>query len=88
MFTFIWTLILTTAWSILCFLITQHWRKKYEALDRHFSSLYKHCLELNNQAKECRKAKNENAELKAENRELKTRLKEQAIGEIRGKKGD
>lgn len=78
MFTFIWILVLTAAWSILYFLTVRRERKRYNELHKQY----------NEQVKECRKIKNENAELKAENRELKTRLKEQAIGEIRGKKGD
>jgi len=78
MFTVVWTLILTAAWSILYFLTVRCERKRY-------NELYKQCLKINAYLNN---AISINTELKAENRELKTKLKEQAIGEIRGKKGD
>ena len=78
MFTFIWTLVLTAAWSILYFLTVRCERKRYNELYKLFEGINK-CS---------RKVKIENAELKAENRELKTKLKEQAVNMMKGGKNE
>ena len=74
MFTVVWTLILTAAWSILYFLTVRCERKRY-------NELYKQCLKINAYLNN---AISINTELKAENRELKTKLKEQATSRLKG----
>jgi len=80
MFTFISTVCLTVAWSLLYYSTVRHERKRFDALYKQAIDLNKDNIEQN---KHLKKLKNENAGLKVEIRNLKTQLKEQAVSKLK-----
>ena len=80
MFTFILTVCLTAAWSLLYYRTVRYERKRFDALYKQAIDLNKDNIEQN---KHLKKLKNENAELKEEIRNLKTQLKEQAVSKLK-----